>query len=187
MHIYLTIEVVKSTQKPQQTMATRFCHIHKMHCSTGIMDYKWYRSYYRYFLDIQTRVSDNDVFGHVNNAVYYSYFDTIINHYLAFYGGQDLNDKRLNSSIPYCVSSNCTFKKPLTYPQMLNAGLSISKIGTSSIVYDLGIFKEGDDTASAAGNFVHVFVDADTEKPSEIPDKIRIATQKLLVAPTDHL
>ena len=83
---------------------------------------KWDRSYYKYFLDLQTRVTDNDVFGHVNNAVYYSYFDTIINHYLCYYGGQDLNDKSKNTAIPYCVSSSCTFKKPLTYPQLINAG-----------------------------------------------------------------
>lgn len=158
----------------------RMNHIQKMYFTATTVD-KWERSYYKYWLDIQSRVSDNDVFGHVNNAVYYSYFDTIINHYLAFYGGQDLNDKRSNSSIPYCVSSSCTFKSPLTYPQMINAGLSISKIGTSSIVYDLGIFKEGDNTASAIGNFVHVFVDIDTEKPSKIPVKIRSAAEEILV------
>lgn len=159
----------------------KICKYYRTFC-TKPMD-NWSRKYYKYFLNIQTRVHDNDVFGHVNNAVYYSYFDTVVNHYLYHYGGQDLNDKKKNTAIPYCVSSNCTFKSPLTYPQLVNAALSISKIGNTSIVYDIGIFKDGEDTASAIGNFVHVFVDADTEQPKDIPIKIRSAAETLLISP----
>eukprot|EP01084_Bolivina_argentea_P088068 158999_1 len=148
---------------------------------TTAVSANWNRSYYKYFLDIQSRVTDNDMLGHINNAVYYSYFDTVINHYLNHYGGQNLSDKSSNTAIPYCVSSSCIFKRPLSYPQLINAGISITKIGNSSVIYDIGIFKEGDDTASATGNFVHVFVDQKTEKSKEIPDKIRSAAQQILV------
>lgn len=137
------------------------------------------RNYYKYWIDIKTRWNDNDIYGHVNNVIYYSYFDTIINDYLIKEGELDIQSK--SNAIGYCVSSNCEFKKSIEYPQIVKAGLSVKKIGNSSVIYNIGIFTNKDKNANAYGNFVHVFVDPTTQKKVNIPNKIRSALDKILI------
>ena len=138
---------------------------------------------YRYFLDIATRWMDNDIYGHVNNVIYCSYFDTIINEYLIKYGNLNINSK--DNPIGYCISSQCEYKKPISYPQTLNVGISVEKIGKTSVVYNIGIFVDkndgGNDEANAYGKFVHCFVNPKTDKKVEIPLDIKNALQKIFV------
>ncbi len=137
------------------------------------------RDAYRHFLDIQTRWADNDLYGHVNNVTFYSYFDTVINRYLIDAGGLDIQDDRV---IGYAVETMCRFHRPVAYPEALQAGLRVGRLGTSSARYEVGIFADGDDTAVADGHFVHVFVDREAGRPVPIPDGIRQALERLLVA-----
>jgi len=117
------------------------------------------------------------MYGHVNNTVYYAYFDTVINHFLINRGG--LNPTK-SASIGFCVESQCSFKAPLEYPDIVEAGLYVSKIGKSSVTYEIGIFKKGDPMLKANGHFVHVFVDSETRKPKQIPADILSALTSIL-------
>jgi len=115
-----------------------------------------HRSDYSYFHSITTRWADNDIYGHINNVVYYSYFDTVVNQYLIeFANFNPIND----SIIGFVVHSNCTYIKAIAHPNKIEAGLIVKKIGNSSVTYGIGIFKKGERTACAYGEFVHVFVD----------------------------
>jgi acyl-CoA thioester hydrolase len=134
------------------------------------------RADYRYFQPITTRWSDNDLYGHVNNVTYYSYFDTVANHFLIQEGGLDIIAAPV---IGYVVSSNCEYRKPLTYPQPIEAGLRTDRLGSSSVTYGIAIFAEGDDEVSAFGQFVHVFVERASNKPVPIPDNLRAALSRL--------
>ncbi|MEK9672849.1 MAG: thioesterase family protein [Rhodospirillaceae bacterium] len=136
------------------------------------------RNDYPYILPIQTRWMDNDIYGHVNNVTYYSYFDTVVNCYLIERGGLDIHDGRI---VGFAVETNCKFFKPVAYPEKLSAGLRVGKLGNSSVRYEIAIFKEGEDDAAAAGHFVHVFVDRETNRPTPVPSPIRAALEKLLV------
>ena len=127
------------------------------------------RDRYPHFLSIQTRWSDNDIYGHVNNVTYYSYFDTVVNCFLIDQGGLDIET---DSVIGMAVETMCKFNKPLAYPEVLEAGLRVGKLGNSSVRYEIGIFQEGAAEAAAMGHFVHVFVDRATGKPAPIPDAI---------------
>jgi len=137
------------------------------------------RADYRYFQSITTRWSDNDLYGHVNNVTYYSYFDTVANHFLIQEGGLDIIASPV---IGYVVSSNCEYRKPLTYPQPIEAGLRTDRLGSSSVTYGIAIFAEGDDEVSAFGQFVHVFVERASNKPVSIPGNLRAALARLSVA-----
>lgn len=128
---------------------------------------------------ITTRWMDNDIYGHVNNVTYYSYFDTTINRYLIEAGGLDINNA---SVVGYVVSSNCQFSKPVAYPDALEAGLRVVKIGNSSVTYELGLFKNGDTDPAALGQVVHVFVDREQNRSVAIPEKIRAALERILVS-----
>lgn len=128
---------------------------------------------------ITTRWMDNDIYGHVNNVTYYSYFDTTINRYLIEVGGLDINNAPV---VGYVVSSNCQFKKPVAYPDALDAGLRVLKIGNSSVTYELGLFKNGDAEPAALGQVVHVFVDREQNRAVAIPEGIREALERLLVS-----
>lgn len=134
------------------------------------------RTDFQVFYPISTRWMDNDVYGHVNNVTYYSYFDSTINRYLIEEGGLDIHAATV---VGFVVSSNCQFRKPLAYPEAIEAGLRVAKTGNSSVTYELGIFKEGDNEASAHGQVVHVFVDQETNKPTAIPDRIRAALVRI--------
>ena len=136
-----------------------------------------HRSDYSYFHSITTRWADNDIYGHVNNVVYYSYFDTVANQYLIeFANFNPIND----SIIGFVVHSNCTYIKTIAHPNKIEAGLIIKKIGNSSVTYGIGIFKKGEKTACAYGEFVHVFVDKKDNQPTSMPKNIREALQKIL-------
>ena len=136
------------------------------------------RDRYPHFLSIQTRWSDNDIYGHVNNVTYYSYFDTVVNCFLIDQGGLDIET---DSVIGVAVETMCKFNKPLAYPEVLEAGLRVGKLGNSSVRYEIGIFQEGAAEAAAMGHFVHVFVDRATGKPAPIPDAIRSALELIKV------
>ena len=136
------------------------------------------RDRYPHFLSIQTRWSDNDIYGHVNNVTYYSYFDTVVNCFLIDQGGLDIET---DSVIGVAVETMCKFNKPLAYPEVLEAGLRVGKLGNSSVRYEIGIFQEGAAEAAAMGHFVHVFVDRATGKPAPIPDAIRSARERIKV------
>ncbi len=136
------------------------------------------RDRYPHFLSIQTRWSDNDIYGHVNNVTYYSYFDTVVNCFLIDQGGLDI---QADGVIGVVVETMCKFNKPLAYPEVLEAGLRVGKLGKSSVRYEIGIFQEGATDAAAMGHFVHVFVDRATGQPVPIPDAIRSALERIKV------
>jgi acyl-CoA thioester hydrolase len=135
------------------------------------------RADYKVFYPINTRWSDNDIYGHVNNVVYYSYFDTVANRYLIEQGGLDISD---GSIVGYVVSSGCEYHAPITYPEAVEAGLRVDRLGTSSVRYGLAIFREGSEQAAAHGHFVHVFVDRVADKSVPIPASLRQALERLL-------
>lgn len=128
------------------------------------------RADYRHFLDIPTRWMDNDVYGHVNNVVYYSFFDTVINAFLVESGALDIHESPV---IGLAVETKCRFHAPLAFPQIVDAGLRIGHLGTRSVRYEVGLFARGDDRAAAEGHFVHVFVDRASRRPVAIPEKTR--------------
>ena len=130
------------------------------------------RSAYGYFLELQSRWMDNDLYGHVNNVTYYSYFDTVVNYFLIEKGGLDIHNAAV---IGVVVESQCNYSQPVAYPDMIHCGLRIGKLGNSSVRYEVGIFRNDEETASAAGHFVHVFVDRATNKSVPIPDQIKDA------------
>ena len=134
------------------------------------------RADFRYFLEIPTRWMDNDVYGHVNNVVYYSWFDTVINRYLIAEGGLDIGSGNV---IGVCVESQCRYLQSVTYPESVDAGLRVGKLGRSSVRYEVGIFRG--EQLSAIGHFVHVFVDRGTRKPVAVPAGLRAALEKLRV------
>ncbi|HET6299466.1 MAG TPA: thioesterase family protein [Kribbella sp.] len=132
------------------------------------------RSSYPHFLAISTRWKDNDVYGHVNNVEYYSFFDTVINDFLIRAGELDIHH---GDVIGLCVESQCTFKQSLAFPGSVDAGLRVSKLGTSSVHYEIGLFAGGHDELAATGRFVHVFVDREDRRPAPLPDRIRAALE----------
>ncbi len=133
---------------------------------------------YRYFLPITTRWMDNDAYGHINNVTYYSYFDTVANHFLIHEGGLEI---LASPVIGLVVESKCSYRAPLAYPDRLRAGLRVDKLGTRSVTYGIGIFKEGEEQAAAHGYFVHVFVDRDSRKAVAIPERLREALARISV------
>lgn len=136
------------------------------------------RSDFHYFIDLGTRWSDNDIYGHVNNVMYYSYFDTTANRYLIDEGGLDIHDGEI---IGLVVDSGCSYFAPVAFPDQLEGGLAISKLGNSSVRYEIGIFKKGDVLAVAQGHFVHVFVDRTQRQSTPIPEQMREALARLLI------
>src|SRR5262249_33085589 len=128
------------------------------------------RAAYRHYLAIPTRWMDNDIYGHVNNVTYYSYFDTVINEYLIREGGLDI---AAGAVIGFAVETFCRFHHPLTSPEVIDAGLRVGKLGTTSVRYEIGLFRQGQDAPAATGHFVHVFVDRKTSKPTALPPAIR--------------
>lgn len=130
------------------------------------------REQYHFLFPIQTRWADNDMYGHVNNVTYYSYFDTAANALLIQKAAFDLRNSKI---IGLVVDSACSFLQELSYPEIIEVGVAIKKIGTTSLTYDLAIFKQGQNDASAQGHFVHVFVDRETRKSTPIPVEMRDA------------
>src|ERR1700722_10914602 len=135
------------------------------------------RSAYSYFASIPTRWMDNDVYGHVNNALYYSFFDTVINRYLITEGGLDI---ARGVAIGLCVESRCRYRKAIAFPDDVDAGLRVVKVGRSSVTYEIGIFARGEIDAEAEGSFVHVFVEREGRRPTPIPEPLRSALARLI-------
>jgi acyl-CoA thioester hydrolase len=136
------------------------------------------RDDYPHLSTITTRWMDNDVYGHVNNVLYYSFFDTVIAEYLVVEGGFEFASADV---IGLAVESGCRFRAPLAFPQAVQAGLRVAHLGNSSVRYEVGIFAGGDNRACADGYFVHVFVARATNKPSPIPAHIRTALERLRI------
>lgn len=134
------------------------------------------RAHYRHFLKIPTRWMDNDIYGHVNNVVYYSFFDTVINAYLIDCGGLDIH---AGDIVGFAVETQCRFHQSLCFPEVIDAGMRVARLGNSSVRYEIGLFKQDQPQAAATGHFVHVFVDRSTNRPTALPDSIRTALSAL--------
>ena len=139
------------------------------------MDAQPTRDAFAHHMTIPTRWADNDVYGHVNNTVYYRWFDTIINAWLMKEGGLD---PTASDAIGLVVESGCRYFAPCSFPEIMTAALRVAKIGTSSVRYEIGVFR--DETPIALGHFVHVFVDRAGRRPTPHPAKIRAALEKLV-------
>ena len=135
------------------------------------------RADYRRFLSIPTRWHDNDAYGHVNNVVYYAFFDTAVNEHLIREGGLDI---AADACVGLVVETQCRYRRPLAFPVTVEAGLKVEHLGTSSVVYGIGIFAQGEDEAAAEGRFVHVWVDRASGEPVRVPERIRAALAGLL-------
>ncbi len=135
------------------------------------------RNGYARFFGITTRWMDNDVYGHVNNVVYYAFFDTAVNRMLIEAG---LLDIERSSSIGLVVETQCRYFAPITFPDAVAAGVRVARIGTSSVEYHVGLFRNDEDTASAEGRFVHVYVDRQTRRPRPIEPALRAFLRTIL-------
>jgi acyl-CoA thioester hydrolase len=131
-----------------------------------------------HFLDIPTRWHDNDVYGHVNNVDYYAFFDTVINRWLIEEGGLDIH---AGEAIGLCAESHCRFLGPVSFPEVVQAGLRVGKLGRSSVRYEIELYRDGEEQPIAEGWFVHVFVDRSERRPVEIPAGIRASLERLVV------
>lgn len=132
---------------------------------------------YGFACPITTRWSDNDLYGHVNNVTFYSYFDTVANRYLIERGGLDIH---AGAVIGLVVESHCNYHAPIAFPIELRAGVRVDKLGRRAVTYGIAIFTATDDVAVAHGHFVHVFVDRATRQPVEIPAGLRGALEQLV-------
>lgn len=135
------------------------------------------RADYPHFLSLATRWMDNDLYGHVNNVVYYSYFDTVVNRYLIDEGVLSLEQSQV---IGLVVETGCQYFGPVTFPDTVHAGLRVAHIGTSSVRYEIGIFRNEEETAAAQGHFIHVYVERETRKPTPLPVELRSALEKII-------
>ena len=137
------------------------------------------RDAYRHFQAIPTRWKDNDVYGHVNNVVYYSYFDTVVNQYLIQQKALDIENSQV---VGLVVETGCQYFAPIAFPDLVTAGLRVAKIGNSSVRYEIGIFRNAEQDGSAQGFFVHVYVDRITRRPAELPAAVRAAVGRILLS-----
>lgn len=141
------------------------------------------RGDYRHFLVISTRWMDNDVYRHVNNVVYYSYFDTVVNRYLVERGVLDIEKSQV---IGLVVETQCHYFSAIAFPDTVHAGLRVAKLGTSSVRYEVGIFRNDEPLAAARGHFVHVYVDRADNRPTPLPAALRAALEPLLAGRVRH-
>jgi acyl-CoA thioester hydrolase len=137
------------------------------------------RDAFRVFRPISTRWADNDAYGHVNNVVYYSWFDTAVNAYLI---EQGVLDVERSPTIGLVVETQCQYFAPLAFPQTVEAGLRVARLGSSSVRYEVGLFAQGAPVTAAHGHFVHVYVDRHTRRPTPLPAALRALLSPLLVA-----
>lgn len=134
------------------------------------------RDDFAFWMPIATRWHDNDIYGHVNNVVYYSYFDTIVNAHAIAHGAFDLHAAPV---IGLVVESGCRYHAPLAFPEIVEVGLRVARLGISSVTYRIGLFSTGSQHAAADGHFTHVMVDRATRRPVEIPAPLRAALTRL--------
>jgi acyl-CoA thioester hydrolase len=137
------------------------------------------RDAYRHFDDITTRWMDNDAYGHVNNVIYYSYFDTVVNAYLIAQGALDIAKSPV---IGLVAETHCNFFSALAFPDKVRAGLRVGRLGNSSVRYEIGLFRNDEDLAAAQGHFVHVYVDRASGKPVPLPDTLIAVLTPLLIS-----
>jgi len=140
-------------------------------------DFRRERDTFAHYLEIVTRWSDNDVYGHVNNATYYSYFDTLVNRMLI---ERNLLDPGKSAAIGVVVETGCRFFASLSFPDAIDAGLRVSNIGNSSVRYEIALFRRGEKEPAATGHFVHVYVDRATRRPVPVPAEVRAALEPLI-------
>ena len=135
------------------------------------------RRAYRHFAELSTRWMDNDAYGHLNNIVYYSLFDTVVNRYLIEAGALDVERSQI---IGLVVETHCNYFAPIAFPEPVHAGLRVAKLGNSSVRYDIGLFAAGAPATAAHGHFVHVYVDRETRRPVPLPPHLTQVLQGLL-------
>lgn len=138
------------------------------------------RDDFRHFLPIQTRWNDMDRYGHVNNMVFYGYFDTVVTDYIMRVGGMDPERDTVGGLV---IESLCRYHRPIAFPSIVQAGLRVGKLGRSSVRYEVGIFVDDDEDIVADGHFVHVYVDKTTMRPTPVTDPIRAALLPLVTSP----
>jgi len=136
------------------------------------------RSAYTHFSAITTRWMDNDIYGHVNNVTYYSYFDTAVNRYLIEAGVLDIHG---GGVIGLVIETHCNYFAPLAFPRNVEAGIRVAHVGKSSVRYEIGLFEEGEPLSAACGHFVHVYVDRDARRPVPLPEDFLKALDALRV------
>lgn len=135
-----------------------------------------HRVAYRHFLPIATRWMDNDAYGHVNNVVYYAYFDTVVNAYLIAAGVLDIANSPV---IGLVVETGCKYFSAVAFPDEIDAGLRVAKLGNSSVRYEIALFRRGNDVAVAQGHFVHVYVERTSRRPVPLPGPLRKALNNI--------
>ncbi len=140
------------------------------------------RAAFRRFTTITTRWMDNDVFQHVNNVQYYSFFDTAVNLYLVQSGVLDI---RRSEVVGLVVATSCDYFAPIAFPDLVHAGLRVARIGESSVTYEIGLFRNDEDVAAAQGRFTHVYVERATSRPVRAPEALRQALAPLLASADD--
>lgn len=136
------------------------------------------RQDFKHFYPITTRWMDNDAYGHVNNVVYYLWFDTVVNQFLISHGTLDIHE---GEAIGLVIESHCNYFAPVTFPELVTAGLCVSKLGNSSVRYEIGIFRGDDDQVAAQGHFVHVYVDRLTRKSISMPAATRALLETITI------
>ncbi|NMM36174.1 MAG: acyl-CoA thioesterase [Glaciimonas sp.] len=136
------------------------------------------RSGYLHFQEITTRWMDNDAYGHVNNVIYYSWFDTVVNQFLIAHGVLNVDHGRV---IGLVIETQCNYFAPVAFPDRIYAGLRVSKLGNSSVRYEVGIFRGDADVAAAQGHFIHVYVDRSTRRPAAIPGNMREVLESIQI------
>jgi acyl-CoA thioester hydrolase len=135
------------------------------------------RNAYKVFRNIQTRWMDNDTYGHVNNVVYYSWFDTAVNAFLIEQGVLDIHH---GATIGLVIETQCNYFSPLAFPQVVNAGIRVARLGSSSVRYEVGLFADGEPLTAAKGHFIHVYVDKLTRRPVSLPSNLKSVLETLV-------
>ena len=134
------------------------------------------RDAYCWFADMPTRWADNDVYGHVNNTAYYGFFDSAVNRFLIEKNALDIE---IGDQIGLVVQTSCAYFAPLSFPNILSVGVRAERVGRTSVTYGLGVFGAGQNTASAQGRFVHVYVDRQSRKPKSLNENLRRAVMSI--------
>jgi acyl-CoA thioester hydrolase len=134
------------------------------------------RRNYKHFHEITTRWMDNDIYGHVNNVIYYSWFDTAVNQFLI---ANDVLDIEHSPVVGLVIETQCNYFAPVAFPDRITIGIRVAKLGNSSVRYEVGVFREDEAEVAAQGHFVHVYVSRETRRPVAIPDKLRELLQSI--------
>jgi acyl-CoA thioester hydrolase len=138
------------------------------------------RDQFRHFLSIPTRWMDNDIYGHVNNVVYYSYFDTAVNQFLIERGVLDIHQ---GDVVGFVVDSGCSYFSPIAFPDLVHAGIRVSKLGNSSVRYEVALYRNDDPLPAAAGHFVHVYVERGGNRSVPVPERVRAELARIMATP----